>query len=206
MRLRTSPFKNKRSKAKRHTRTWISSTLTSLRFLLLNSWNGMSLPVVRSMATASASNTNDFVESLIHYRETRQLQSANRISPEKTNLGKLFDEVWVFFTHVLRISTKDSNCAILQLMYLCPPVRGFFFYKHTWITNLCPFPIIFIFASKAFAFESVKYFSDSLRRLSEHRLQWYARGKFAVFPKFDDTKLKQGWNDLVIGWQFTIYQ
>jgi hypothetical protein len=34
---------------------------------LLSSWKGINLPDVLSIATASASNTNDLVFSLMHY-------------------------------------------------------------------------------------------------------------------------------------------
>lgn len=71
----TSPFRYNRSNAKRHTRTLMSSTLTSLRFRLLSSWKGISFPVSRSIATASASRTNDLVDSLMHWIDVSGLGS-----------------------------------------------------------------------------------------------------------------------------------
>lgn len=81
----TSPFKYSRSNANRQTRTWISSTLTSFRLRLLNSWNGNNFPDAVSIATASASKTNVFADSFTHYPQ--HLQPSFQIATDVLTLG-----------------------------------------------------------------------------------------------------------------------
>lgn len=50
----------------------MSSVLTSLRLRLESSWNGSSLRLTASQATASQSRTNSTVFPLMHYRKERE--------------------------------------------------------------------------------------------------------------------------------------
>lgn len=112
----TSPFKYNRSNAKRHTRTLMSSTLTSLRFRLLSSWKGINFPVSRSIATASASRTKDLVDSLMHWRNVSGQGSP--CSWATSYFRELFDQVGIFLAHVFRIPTENAHGAVFEFMDL----------------------------------------------------------------------------------------
>jgi hypothetical protein len=128
----------------------MSSTFTSLRFRLLSSWNGMSLPEVLSIATASASSTNDFVFSLIHCKSSiSKVNYMNKI----THPWKLLNQIWVFRLHILGISAEHTDAAIFQSVYLGA------------------LAVILVLARELPPLEAVEHLADRFRRFGEHWLE-----------------------------------
>ena len=66
------------------------------------------------------------------------------------------------------------------------------------IPYLSALSVIFVLACEMFAFEAIQDFSDSFRRLGQHRLQRHSRRQFALFLEVVDPNVEQCRDDLVI--------
>lgn len=174
----------------------MSSTLTSFRFRRLSSWKGMSLPVTRSIATASASSTNDLVPSLMHCRPSQP--SSDRVRTKYcTNVRQLLHEIRILLAHIFGISTEHAHSGVIEFMYLQYTVK-----RNPQRLNgqryLCTFSIVLILACKALSFEPIKDFTDGLGRLGQHRLERNTRCQFAPFTQVVDAAVQQSWYHEVI--------
>lgn len=69
-----------------------------------------------SIATASASRTNDFVLSLMHWNVNILVAIMKR--RVASYFGQLIDKVWILLAHVFRVPTEYADSAIFQLMHL----------------------------------------------------------------------------------------
>jgi hypothetical protein len=77
----------------------------------------MSFAVSLLMATASASRTNDFAPSLMHYQKPLSV-AKNILVGMKSHMRYLFYEIRILLAHVFRISTEYLYRSVWKQMHL----------------------------------------------------------------------------------------